>query len=219
MEFIKINLDTWNRKEHYEHFNALASCSFNVTEKIDITDLISFLKRNQINFYPAYLYLVSKSVNEIKELRMTILDGELGYYSVSNPSYTVFNKQENIFYSLVTEYNDDFELFLATYYQDNKLHKNSKRLSPQNKIGPNTINISSLPWVNFSAFDINLKYDDYLQPIITNGKYVVEQDFLIMPLSIRVNHSVTDGYHVGLFFERFKDNIRELIKNSYLTHR
>lgn len=214
MEFIKIDLETWNRREHYEHFNALASCSFNVTENIDITNLIAFAKINKIDFYPIYLFLVSQSINEIKELRMTFFDGELGYYSFSNPSYTIFNKQEKIFTNLVTQYNSDFNIFLTDYYKDNQLYKNNIKLSPQNKVYSNIINISSLPWINFSAFDINLKYDDYLQPIITNGRYVQEKEKITMPLSIRVNHSVTDGYHVGLFFEIFRHNMNELIKKK-----
>lgn len=212
MKFIKIDMKTWNRKEHYEHFTTLAACSFNVTENIDITDLIVFSKIMKIDFYPIYLYLVSQSVNEIKELRMALLDESLGYFSVSNPSYTIFNKKEKTFYNLVTEYNFEFDIFLKTYNQDNRLYKNCIGLSPQNNSDQNIINISSLPWVNFSAFDINLKNDNYLQPIITNGKYVREKDKITMPLSIRVNHSITDGYHVGLFFERFKESMKELIK-------
>lgn len=214
MKFIKIDMKTWNRKEHYEHFSSLASCSFNVTENIDITDLIVFSKIMKIDFYPIYLYLVSKSVNEIKELRMTLLDKELGYFSVSNPSYTIFNKKEKTFYNLVTEYNCEFDIFLETYNQDNRIYKNSTSLSPQNETDKNIINISSLPWINFSAFDINLKHDDYLPPIITNGKYIREKEMVTMPLAIRVNHSVTDGYHVGLFFERFRNNMKELIQTN-----
>lgn len=210
MEFITINLEKWNRKEHYEHFNGLASCSFNVTENIDVTDLLSFSKMNQIDFYPIYLFLVAKSVNQIKELRMNLVEGELGYYSYSNPSYTVFNKEKEIFYTLVTTYNSNFNLFLVNYKEDIEAYRDSLKLFPQEKIPENLISISSIPWVNFSSFDIHLKHGDYLLPIITNGQYRVEATTTYMPLSIRVNHSVTDGYHVGLFFKAFRENMQIL---------
>lgn len=216
MEFIKIDLEKWNRKEHWKHFNSSASCNFNVTDNIDVTELILFAKDNKIEFYPIYLFLISKSVNEIKELRMTLFEGELGYYSYSNPAYTAFNKEKQIFYCLVTEYNENFRTFLVNYYQDKQLYKNSIKLFPQKNIPQNIINISSIPWVNFSAFDIELKNNNYLQPIITNEKYSEVNNIFSMPLSIRVNHSATDAFHVGMFFETFRKNIKNLI-NSYLT--
>ena len=42
-------------------------------------------------------------------------------------------------------------------------------------------------------------------PIIQAGKFFEKDGRKIMPLSITVHHAIADGYHVGLFLEKFQE--------------
>ncbi|PAE58570.1 type A chloramphenicol O-acetyltransferase, partial [Bacillus licheniformis] len=66
-------------------------------------------------------------------------------------------------------------------------------------IPPNTFSVSSIPWVSFTNFNLNLDNSEHLLPIITNGKYFSEGRETFLPVSLQVHHAVCDGYHAGAF--------------------
>jgi len=51
-----------------------------------------------------------------------------------------------------------------------------------------------------NSFHLNI-YDEgrYLLPIFTIGKFIQENEKILMPVTIQVNHAVCDGYHLGHF--------------------
>ena len=49
MEIIDIN--HWNRKQHYEHFSAMKDPFFGVTVSFDVTKAYQFSKENKISFF------------------------------------------------------------------------------------------------------------------------------------------------------------------------
>ncbi|MBT2286578.1 hypothetical protein J7E78_23935 [Paenibacillus polymyxa] len=66
---------------------------------------------------------------------------------------------------------------------------------------PNIFPVSSIPWVNFMGFNLNIYNEGtYLLPIFTMGKYVQQNDKVYLPLSIQLHHAVCDGYHAGVLF-------------------
>jgi len=71
---------------------------------------------------------------------------------------------------------------------------------PQGAEPPNILNISSIPWVAFTGFNLNLP-TDYLLPILTIGRHAEQDGATRMPLAIQVHHAVCDGYHLGRFVE------------------
>ena len=72
----------------------------------------------------------------------------------------------------------------------------------------NSFNISMLPWVEFTGFNINV-FDKgkFLLPVFTMGKYFEHNGQRLLPLAIQVHHAVCDGYHVGLFIEKLQNYI------------
>ena len=74
---------------------------------------------------------------------------------------------------------------------------------PQTDVPENVLNISSIPWVEFTAFNLNMP-SDYLLPILTIGKYIEQDGRTLMPLAVQVHHAVCDGYHLGQFVEQVR---------------
>lgn len=133
-------------------------------------------------------------------------DEKLGYWENMMPAYTVFNKREETFFNLWTDYEEDFSKFYKNYLKDEKLYENSESMFPKGEIPSYTFSISIIPWVNFTGFNLNIYSDgSYLLPIFTFGKYVKKNDKIIIPLSIQVHHAVCDGFHAGRFFYELQE--------------
>ena len=73
---------------------------------------------------------------------------------------------------------------------------------------PNAYTVSCVPWISFQHFAVH-SYENkpYFFPSVEAGKFVMENDRLMMPLSITCHHATTDGYHVDVFL---KDLQREM---------
>ncbi|MCD7900621.1 MAG: chloramphenicol acetyltransferase [Bacteroides sp.] len=136
----------------------------------------------------------------------TNTDGKLGYWEEVNPSYTVFNKNSETFSSIWTNYNRIFSQFYDSCTNDINGYSKSTSLKPKPNEPSNSFTISSLPWVNFTGFNINVFNEgSYLPPIFTIGKFIEIDNKILMPLSIQVHHAVCDGFHMGRFIQSLQD--------------
>ena len=68
-------------------------------------------------------------------------------------------------------------------------------------------------WLSYDSLNIALP-DGYLyfMPILNWGKYREENGRLMMPVSVRLNHAVTDGYLVAKVFRLLEEEIRAFCK-------
>lgn len=213
MNFIEIQMEQWARKDHYEHYKNKVRCSYSVTVDIDISKLLIRLKEREMKAYPVQIYMLSTVVNQFPEFRMTTNDEDrLGYWEAIDPIYTVLNPNAETFSAVWTRYDKCFNTFYRAYLQDTVQYA-SGELFPQEYIPPNTFNISSVPWLDFTAFNINVFSDgSYLLPVFTIGKYKKEKDKTMMPLAIQCHHAVCDGWHVGKFVETLREMARDCEK-------
>lgn len=75
----------------------------------------------------------------------------------------------------------------------------------------NTFDVSCLPWVRYKNFDIHV-FDEgkYLAPVVTWGKYEIENGKTVLPLSMNIHHAVADGWHLSRFFVDVQEIINTL---------
>lgn len=60
----------------------------------------------------------------------------------------------------------------------------------KSNIPENSFPISSIPWVSFTGFNLNINnVSDYLLPIITGGKYFTQEHKTLLPISLQVHHA------------------------------
>lgn len=196
-----IDMETYPRREHFEHFLGRVPCTYSATVQIDVTRLRAALKRNGVRAYPAQIFMLTTAANRFAEFRMS-LDEEhrLGCWERVSPMYTVFSRETTTFSGIWTPYEEDFASFYRACIGDIERY-GTGAFTPQADQPENLINVSSIPWVEFSAFNLNLVPGDYLLPIFTIGKYIERNGATLMPLATQVHHAVCDGYHLGLFVE------------------
>ncbi len=77
---------------------------------------------------------------------------------------------------------------------------------------PNWFDASYISWLSYDSLHVELP-DGYLyfQPIINWGKYREENDRLMMPVTVRMNHAVADGYLVSKVFLLLDENIKAFV--------
>ncbi|MED3624624.1 type A chloramphenicol O-acetyltransferase [Neobacillus thermocopriae] len=206
MNFTKIDLDNWDRKEVFNHF-LNQQTTFSLTTEIDVSALYQNIKQNKYKFYPAFIYLVAKVINSNITFRTGFNSkGELGYWDKLDPLYTIFDDVSKTFSGISTPVKDDFKEFYHLYLSDVEKYNGTGKLFPKTPIPENTFSISVIPWTSFTGFNLNINNNkDYLLPIITAGKFIQKGNSIYLPLSIQVHHSVCDGYHVGLFINTIQE--------------
>ena len=202
MAFQLIDLENWDRKEFYEHFIKEVVCTYSITVNLDITGL----KHERL--YPAMIWLLTGTVNEMPEFRTSLTKEGLGIYDSMHPMYTVFNQEQKNFSGIWSCYAENYSEFLNNYESDVAKYSKSTRYTPKAGTPENAFNISMLPWVEFTSCNINV-YDDgkFLLPIFTMGKFFERDGKRFLPLAIQVHHAVCDGYHVGVFVEKLQEKI------------
>lgn len=205
MNFEKIDLEHWERKEYFEHYRTDTPCTYSMSIKLDITRL----RQSGQKVYPSLLYCITTTVNRHAEFRTAINEaGEVGIYREMSPCYTVFHKDSETFSNLWTEYSPNYEDFCTAYQSDIAKYGSQKGFIGKANTPENTFSVSMIPWSSFEGFHLNLKNDfDYLLPIFTMGKYVLENGRTMLPLSVQVHHAVCDGFHLC----RFLNELQELL--------
>ena len=188
MAFKLIDIENWERREFYEHFIGEVVCTYSVSVNLDITSL-----KGQ-KLYPAMIWLLTKTVNDMPEFRTSLTAEGLGIYDDMHPMYTVFNKENKNFSGIWSYFSEDYDTFLRNYEEDSAKYSTSTRFAPKDGTPVNSFNISMLPWVEFTGLNINV-YDEgkFLLPIFTMGKYFERDGKRMLPLAIQVHHAVCDG--------------------------
>ena len=204
MGFQPIDINTWSRKEYYNHYINQVVCSYALTVQVDVTKL-----QNQ-KLYPAMLWLLTDTVNAYEQFRTHLSPQGLGIFDSMNPSYTIFNREQHNFSAIWTEFTPDYGEFLSRYRADTEKYKHATVLSPKPGAPDNMFDVSMVPWLNFSSFNLNIYGEGkYLLPIFTMGKTFDQEGKTWLPLAIQVHHAVCDGYHVSRFVSTLQQKIQD----------
>ena len=206
-QFTPLDLQTWKRGQMFYYFSKMAPTGYSLTVKLDITKIKAALDEEKLKFFPAYLWLVTKTLNQQEEFRIAEKDGQIGYYDHLTPLYASFHEDDNPFSLMWTEYDDDFRLFYDAYIRNQERYGEGRGVLAQSDLlpPPNAYTVSCVPWISFQHFSVH-SYENkpYFFPSVEAGKFMVENDRLMMPLSITCHHAATDGYHVSRFLEQLQ---------------
>jgi len=201
--FLPVDMGSYPRKEQYEYFRSSGLC-YSLTVELDLAELPLLLKQRSMRSYPAQIWIIANAVNSVPEMRMAEQDGQLGYWDISHPLYAVPGETDAI--SLIsTEYSVSFPEFYEQYIIDTNQPKTG--FLGKGSDLPNTFNISSLPWLDFSSVSFSGMPSGGYRPQFVIGKYREGGFKTLMPLSITVHHAVCDGSHLARTVEKIKELI------------
>lgn len=197
-----LDINSWNRKQHYDHFSNLMDPYFAITVPFDVTKAYRFSKEKNISFFAKYLHDCMKAINEIPSLKLRIVDGNVVEFDTIHASATLMRGDNTFGFSFI-DFHDDLGVFINNILLEKNRIKNSTALFPP-KNGLNCIHCSAMPWFNFTGHKEPVSKQVDSVPKIAFSKVIETNNMMSMNVSISVNHALVDGYDIGLFSERFQ---------------
>ncbi|MEU6476743.1 type A chloramphenicol O-acetyltransferase [Streptomyces sp. NPDC047017] len=194
-----IDLDTWPRRQHFEHYCRVVPCTYSMTVEVDVTAFTEALRRSRRKSYVAQVWALATVVNRHDEFKMCLTaTGEPAIWPVVHPSFTVFNPERETFASVWAPYDPDFAAFHDVAAALLAEHSRATEFFPQGAPPAGTFDVSSLPWASFTGFDLTIGAGwDHLAPIFTLGRYTERDGRVLLPLAAQVHHAAADGFHTA----------------------
>ena len=204
----RINIDEWNRKEHYLFFSRFDEPFFGVTVNVAVTQAYRMAKEKGHSFFLYYLYRAMRAANEIENFRYRIVEGEVYLFDKVDASPTI-NRPNGTFGFAYMDYETDEALFYTKAKAEIKRTQESTSLMPAVS-GENLLHCSAIPWIDFTAISHarSFHFPDSC-PKISFGKMTEKGGIQQMAVSIHGHHGLMDGYHIGQFVERFQELLNE----------
>ncbi len=202
----KLNIDTWNRKQHFEFFNTFKDPFFAVAAPMDVTKAHDFAKATGNSFFAVYLHDCMKAINAVEAFRYRIENvHEVVIHDKIHASATIIRPDKTFGFSFI-DYDADFEIFKQNVEAEKERIFNSTDLFPP-KNSEDCVFCSALPWVGFTGHKEPFHGKQESVPRFAFSKMEEKNDKKIMTVSVSVNHALMDGYHVGQFTEKFQENL------------
>ena len=211
MDYKVIDKEKYYRKGVYRHFTEDCKCSVSLTARIDVTELAAYSKKTETKFYINFLYIISKVLNSRDDYKMQYKwdTDELIVYETINPTQYIFHEDTETCTPVYTTYHEDYRKFYENASGDIEKAKETREYMLDAAGHPNWFDASYISWLSYDSLNVELP-DGYLYylPIVNWGKYREENGKLMMPLTIRLNHAVADGYLISNIYRLLEEEIK-----------
>ena len=207
-----IDFENWPRKDHFKFFHRMDYPHFNICMNIDVSSFVKFTRQNGLSFYYAMIFAATSTANQIDNFKYRIHDDKVVIYDKIHSSFTDMNKnnKDNLFKLLTLELKNDIYEFEKSAKEASE--NQQEYFIPAQHIGrDDLVYITCVPWISFTqvSHPIVLDRNDSI-PRISWGKYYKQEDKILLPLSVQVNHALADGFHVGVYIETLQMFINDI---------
>ncbi|MDR7211244.1 chloramphenicol acetyltransferase [Flavobacterium piscis] len=201
-----LDLENWNRKEHFAHFSQMDEPFFGATVEIDCTKAYQKAKSLNTSFFIYYLHKTLIAVNAIKNFKYRI-SGEKIYINDRIDASATIGREDGTFGFSLIEYHPDLSIFEKTVLAETERIQNTTGLFTRSFDDDNLIHFSAIPWLNFTSLSHARSYSfPDSCPKISFGKMIIlENGRKTMAMSVHVHHGLMDGLHVGQFADLFQE--------------
>ncbi|CAA9195045.1 CatA-like O-acetyltransferase [Flavobacterium collinsii] len=201
-----LDLENWNRKEHFAHFIQMEEPFFGATVEIDCTQAYETAKSLQSSFFIYYLHKTLAAVNAIENFKYRISGDQIYVNDRIDASATIGREDGTFGFSFI-EYNSDFKVFQKTALEEIERIQNTTGLFTRSFENDNLIHFSAIPWLNFTSLSHarSFTFPDSC-PKISFGKMITSPTGKrTIAMSVHVHHALMDGLHMGQFVDYFQE--------------
>ncbi len=186
MNYKVIDKEQYYRKGVYRHFTEDCKCSTSMTASRD-------------DYRMQYLWQSE----------------ELICFDVINPIQYVFHEDTETCTPVYTTYYEDYGEFYKNAVNDVESAKSHREYMLDSVNHPNWFDASYVSWLSYDSLNVELP-DGYLYflPIINWGKYREENGRLMMPVTVRLNHAIADGYLVANVYRLLEKEIASFVNGG-----
>jgi len=211
-----IDVETWNRKEHFNFFSKMACPFFGMVTEVDCTQTYNLAKENNLSVFALYLHKSMMAVNAVAELKYRIVDDKVVEYDVVHAGATIVREDGTFAFTFVN-FTENFEVFNAELQKEITAVKNSSGLRlNDDDVKKDLIRHTTIPWNSFTGIlhPTNLDPTESV-PKITFGKFRLRNKRKYLPVSIEAHHGLVDGIHIARYLEEFQKQLNN--KNNLLV--
>lgn len=204
-----IDLDSWNRKEHFLFFLNFDDPYWGITTNVDFSSVYRQAKEDGESFFLYSLHKIMQAVNEIEEFRYRIEEGKVVCYDKIDVTSTIGREDGTFGFGFFTFY-PDRKLFVAEARKEiERVQSLSGLCVDENDNRTDLVYFSPVPWFSFTEMKHACSFRTLMSGSkISTGKLIRENGKYLLPVSITVHHSLLDGRHVALLVDKLNDNGR-----------
>lgn len=201
-----IDEKTWDRAMHCMVFRNSIEPAFCVTFEVDITNILTKIKEQNISFTIAMVYAVCKCANEIEEFRYRFLDGKIVVFDKIDTAFTYLNQDTELFKVVNVPMQNSIEEYVEVATRTAREQKEYFT----GPLGNDIFQCSPMPWVTYTHIShTNSGKKDNATPLFDWGKFYEKNGRIVMPLSVQAHHSFVDGIHIGKFADKLQKYMNE----------
>lgn len=202
-----IDIKKLDRADYFYYFMSVGT-TIEFTVKMDVTKVIEKCHNEKLNFQAVMLHRIYRAINQVDNFKYDLLDGKLIKWDKIVPTFSSMNKDNKLFFTLYADMQENEIDFNEVYKDTVNKYATSTTIVPQGELPANVFNVSCIPWLHFEHFSSNSKsMENNIVKMITIGKYEQVNDRYVLPITLQVSHSVVDGYHASLFFEKLREEL------------
>lgn len=217
MEKIKIDINSWKRREIFEFFADIADPNYSFTTELDVERCYAVAKQGNRSFFILYCYAILNAINNIEEFRTRYIRKEdtvdIYLYNRVDLISPIKVAEDGSFKEVLIPYNDDFESFYHSAERlINAAPEREKVFILTDQLDGAYINISATPNLFFTGLKHTLaeRKGSSQLPLVSVGKMILREGRRVIPITLSANHGLADGFHVGRFFEITQQNLDSL---------
>jgi len=204
-----IDMNTWPRKSHYEHFKPQVSPHFAVTAEVDISDMVNMLKPKGTSMFVATMFCIMKAINAVPELRMRLRGEEVVEHETTHPSVTVPMEGDRFGFCYF-EHTDDWKIFKQRAEEAIPEAENQTELKDGSTEIDHWAYLTCLPWITASFVQFPTDGPDDSIPRIGWSRFTRREGRTMQPVHVLAHHALVDGLHMGRFFQHLEASLKDV---------
>ena len=209
----RIDMATYPRRAHFEHFLGMAYPYVGMTVDVDVTDLLALCRERKYSFYLMVLHAVALAADEVPEFRRRIDQAGIIEFDQCPTSHTEL-KPDGTYAYCTLRHRMPLADYLAKAEAARTAARESGSIEEEAEVQSMTF-ISTVPLLHYTQLIQPVCGGEDSNPRIVWGKYRADQNGrMMMPLSVLVHHALADGLHIAQFYEAFARQAERLCKEE-----
>ena len=209
MSCTKIDLSTYPRRQHFEHFLHMAYPYVGLTQMVDVTALRAFCHSHGASFYTAFMHAAALAADGVPELRRRIREGGIVEYDACPTSHTELLSDDTYCYCTL-RHHMPLKEYLRHAEEARRRARANASLDEDDDV-ESMYFISALPWLHYTQLIQPVAGGEDSNPRISWGRYEADAaGRLMMPVSILAHHALADGLHLARFYENLAQQLRNI---------
>lgn len=203
----KLDIETWNRREHFNFFRKFEEPFYGVCVKVDCTAAYRSAKAQGVSFFLYTMYNALAASLMVEPFKYRAVGDEVFIYDRIDAGSTFGRPNGTFGYGHVLYYPSITE-FITEANKEVERVKNTTDLT--RTTAENIMLFSSLPWIDFTSVSHARMFSvSNSCPRVSFGKITEDHGRKFMPVSIHVHHALVDGLHVGQYIDCFQQLLNQ----------